>query len=84
MEERDLEVDEVLVRRKRHRPHGAAHVLVARLAELLPHVELLEHLVRVAVDDLEDPLAFGRVHRWLVGRRVHGADRGVVDAVAVA
>ena len=84
VEERELEVDLLLVGRQRHRPARRAEVGIAGLGHLLAHVDPLEdHVARAGVDDLELAVALGGIERGRVGRRVDRADACVEDLGAV-
>ena len=88
VEERDLQVDEALVGRQRHRPDGGGHARVAGFLELEAHVPPGLDLQVVGADDLEVLLALegvvGLAHDRPVGGRVDAADAGVEDQFAVA
>ncbi|CAN5287843.1 hypothetical protein BH09ACT12_BH09ACT12_05110 [soil metagenome] len=83
MEEGELEVDRLLVRRERQRSHGDGDLVEAGVVERLSHVVATLDLVGLRVHDLQHPLALERVgHVGVVERAVDRADAGMQDALA--
>src|SRR5262249_9053140 len=68
----------------RHRPDRRVDPRPAELLQLLAHVDALDDLHGLRVDDLEPALAFEPVEPFGRRRDVNLADAGVVDELAVS